>query len=118
MITDHSKQMSGGVVEYLENHKGFKLSEEDEAGIRHVAQALSDSGPDLRPSLVAMQASRRWVEKNRCLSPEFSMFCWLIWPPHRFPFPEKGKVDAVPLKWLALWEERTVPFVPNFGEVT
>jgi hypothetical protein len=46
------------------------------------------------------------------------MFCWLIWPPHRFPFPEKGKVDAVPLKWLALWEERTVPFVPNFGEVT
>jgi hypothetical protein len=35
------------VVEYLENEKGFELSEEDEAGIRHVAQAFFESGPDL-----------------------------------------------------------------------
>jgi hypothetical protein len=35
------------VVEYLENQKGFKLSEQDEAGIRHVAQAFFKSGPDL-----------------------------------------------------------------------
>jgi hypothetical protein len=32
---------------YLEKKKGFDLSEEDEAGIRHVAQAFFDSGPDL-----------------------------------------------------------------------
>jgi hypothetical protein len=35
------------VVDYLEKQKGFELSEEDEAGIRHVAQAFFDSGPDL-----------------------------------------------------------------------
>jgi hypothetical protein len=35
------------VVEYLENEKGFKLSDQDEAGIRHVAQAFFKSGPDL-----------------------------------------------------------------------
>jgi hypothetical protein len=35
------------VLHYLENQKGFKLSEQDEAGIRHVAQAFFESGPDL-----------------------------------------------------------------------
>jgi hypothetical protein len=35
------------VLQYLENQKGFKLSEQDEAGIRHVAQAFFESGPDL-----------------------------------------------------------------------
>jgi hypothetical protein len=35
------------VVEYLEHQKGFKLSEQDEAGIRHVVQAFFLSGPEL-----------------------------------------------------------------------
>jgi hypothetical protein len=35
------------MVEYLEKQKGFKLSGEDETGVRHVAQAFFDSGPDL-----------------------------------------------------------------------
>src|ERR1041385_6008757 len=35
------------VLEYLENDKGFKLSEEDEAGIRRVGQAFFEAGPDL-----------------------------------------------------------------------
>jgi len=34
-------------LEYLENQKGFKLTDEDEAGIRHVAKAFFESGPDL-----------------------------------------------------------------------
>src|SRR5207253_5111019 len=32
---------------YLEKEKGFGLSQDDEAGIRHVAQAFFESGPDL-----------------------------------------------------------------------
>jgi hypothetical protein len=36
-----------GAIEYLEEKKGFTLSGEDEAGIRHVAQAFFDSGPNL-----------------------------------------------------------------------
>jgi hypothetical protein len=36
-----------GAIEYLEEKKGFRLSSEDEAGIRHVAQAFFDSGPNL-----------------------------------------------------------------------
>jgi hypothetical protein len=36
-----------GAIEYLEEKKGFRLSGEDEAGIRHVAQAFFESGPDL-----------------------------------------------------------------------
>jgi hypothetical protein len=35
------------VVDYLENQKGFKLSSEDEAGIRNVAEAFFRSGPAL-----------------------------------------------------------------------
>ena len=35
------------VVEYLEKEKGFKLSDQDKAGIRHVAQAFFKSGPNL-----------------------------------------------------------------------
>jgi hypothetical protein len=35
------------LIDYLENQKGFMLSKEDEAGIRHVAQAFFDSGPSL-----------------------------------------------------------------------
>jgi hypothetical protein len=35
------------VVDYLENHKGFNLSTEDESGIRNVAQAFFKSGPAL-----------------------------------------------------------------------
>jgi hypothetical protein len=35
------------VVEYLENEKGFSLSDADNAGIRHVAQAFFKSGPDI-----------------------------------------------------------------------
>jgi len=35
------------VVEHLEQRKGFKLSDRDEAGIRRVAQAFFTSGPDL-----------------------------------------------------------------------
>lgn len=40
------------VVEYLENDKGFELSEQDRAGIRHVAQAFFKSGPDLSYSFI------------------------------------------------------------------
>jgi hypothetical protein len=36
-----------GVIEYLEEKKGFRLSGEDEAAIRHVAQAFFESGPNL-----------------------------------------------------------------------
>src|SRR5262245_44451273 len=35
------------VVEYLEKAKGFKLSKEDEAGIRNVADAFFKAGPEL-----------------------------------------------------------------------
>src|SRR5689334_9922257 len=35
------------VVKYLVHEKHFNLSEEDGAGIRHVAQAFFDSGPEL-----------------------------------------------------------------------
>jgi len=35
------------VVEYLEKQKGFKLSDQDKAGIRQVAQAFFKSGPNL-----------------------------------------------------------------------
>jgi hypothetical protein len=35
------------VVEYLEKQKGFKLSDQDKAGIRYVAQAFFKSGPNL-----------------------------------------------------------------------
>jgi hypothetical protein len=35
------------VVEYLERQKGFKLSKDDKAGIRYVAEAFFKSGPDL-----------------------------------------------------------------------
>jgi len=35
------------VVEYLEKQKGFTLSDQDKAGIRHVAQAFFKSGPNL-----------------------------------------------------------------------
>jgi hypothetical protein len=40
------------VVEYLENQKGFNLSDEDKAAIRHVAQAFFESGPDLSYSFI------------------------------------------------------------------
>ena len=40
------------VVEYLEIKKGFKLSDQDRAGIRHVAQAFFESGPDLSYTFV------------------------------------------------------------------
>ena len=40
------------VVEYLENQKVFKLSDEDKAGIRHVAEAFFKSGPDLSYSFI------------------------------------------------------------------
>jgi hypothetical protein len=40
------------VMNYLQNEKGFKLSEEDEAGIRHVAEAFFKSGPDLTYTFV------------------------------------------------------------------
>jgi hypothetical protein len=36
------------VVEYLEHQKGFNLSDEDEVGIRYIAEAFFKSGPDLR----------------------------------------------------------------------
>jgi len=35
------------VIDYLEKGKGFRLSEQDEAGIRRVGQAFFDWGPDL-----------------------------------------------------------------------
>src|SRR5262249_62154415 len=35
------------VMNYLQNEKAFKLSEQDKAGIRHVAEAFFKSGPDL-----------------------------------------------------------------------
>jgi hypothetical protein len=35
------------VMDYLQNEKRFKLSEQDKAGIRHVAEAFFKSGPDL-----------------------------------------------------------------------
>ena len=35
------------VVEYLENEKGFKLTDQDKAGIHYVAQAFFKSGSDL-----------------------------------------------------------------------
>jgi hypothetical protein len=40
------------VVDYLENQKGFKLSMEDEAGLRNVAQAFFNSGPALRYTFI------------------------------------------------------------------
>ena len=40
------------VVDYLENQKGFKLSTEDETGIRNVAHAFLNSGPALRYSFI------------------------------------------------------------------
>src|SRR5215467_14471696 len=40
------------VVDYLENQKGFKLSTEDETGIRNVAQAFFNSGPALRYTFI------------------------------------------------------------------
>jgi hypothetical protein len=36
------------VVDYLENEKGFNLSDEDKVGIRYIAQAFFKSGPDIR----------------------------------------------------------------------
>ena len=47
------------VVEYLEKEKLFKLSEQDEAGIRHIAQAFFESGPQLKYTFVAGYGDRR-----------------------------------------------------------
>jgi hypothetical protein len=41
------------VVEYLENDKGFGLSNEDKAGIRHVAHAFFTSGPEISYSFTS-----------------------------------------------------------------
>jgi hypothetical protein len=38
----------GRVLNYLKSEKGFNLSREDEAGVRHIAQAFFKFGPDLR----------------------------------------------------------------------
>lgn len=35
------------VLNYLEKEKGFTLSEEDEAGIRHIADTFAQSGPEM-----------------------------------------------------------------------
>lgn len=40
------------VIGYLEMQKGFKLSEDDEAGIRHVAREFLESGPELSYTFV------------------------------------------------------------------
>jgi hypothetical protein len=49
------------VVEYLERQKDFKLSDQDEAGIRRVAQAFFSAGPNLRYTFISNRGdSRRW----------------------------------------------------------
>jgi hypothetical protein len=45
------------VLDYLEKQKGFKLSDQDEAGIRYVAQAFFKTGPDLRYTFVGGDAA-------------------------------------------------------------
>src|SRR5262249_56964435 len=47
------------VVEYLENEKGFRLSGQDKAGIRRVAQAFFKSGPDLSYSFIGGYSDSR-----------------------------------------------------------
>jgi hypothetical protein len=41
-----------GVLEFLEKTKGFGLSADDEAAVRHVSQAFFESGPDLRYTFI------------------------------------------------------------------
>lgn len=49
------------VIEYLKKQKGFKLTEQDEAGIRHVAQAFFKAGPELRYTFIGDYGDlRRW----------------------------------------------------------
>jgi len=49
------------VIEYLKKQKGFKLTDQDEAGIRHVAQAFFKSGPELRYTFTGGYGDfRRW----------------------------------------------------------
>jgi len=49
------------VIEYLKNQKGFKLTDQDEAGIRRVAQAFFKSGPELGYSFIGGYGDfRRW----------------------------------------------------------
>ena len=50
-----------GVIEYLKNQKGFKLTDQDEAGIRRVAQAFFKSGPELSYTFIGGYGDfRRW----------------------------------------------------------
>jgi hypothetical protein len=46
-------------VEYLKHQKGFMLSDADEVGIRHVAEAFFKSGPDLRYTLIGRAADSK-----------------------------------------------------------
>jgi hypothetical protein len=49
------------VIEYLKKQKGFKLTDQDQAGIRHVAEAFFKSGPELRYTFIAGNGDfRRW----------------------------------------------------------
>jgi hypothetical protein len=49
------------VIDYLKNQKGFRLTDQDEAGIRRVAEAFFKSGPELRYTFIGGYGDfRRW----------------------------------------------------------
>jgi hypothetical protein len=49
------------ILKYLREQKGFKLTDRDEAGIRHVAEAFFKSGPELRYTFIGGYGDkRRW----------------------------------------------------------
>jgi hypothetical protein len=49
------------ILKYLKEQKGFELSEQDEAGIRHIGQAFFKSGPELRYTFIGGYGDkRRW----------------------------------------------------------
>jgi hypothetical protein len=49
------------ILEYLKEQKGFNLTDQDEAGIRHVAQAFFKSGPELRYTFIGGYGdNRQW----------------------------------------------------------
>jgi hypothetical protein len=57
------------ILEYLKGQKGFTLTDQDEAGIRHVARAFFNSGPELTFTFIGGYGdNRRWPSYGELMS--------------------------------------------------